>query len=157
MMSVLSKLKGKTIVLGLATALATVAVCPAFASEATTTIEVADSFEVAVNDIIDGVDGKERVVSSFDDGRYATVSLKDAVNPSTCPHTEIMGMGKKYQQKVSFNKSDSTYCYKYRYWEEGRCVRCGKQGFKIYDASWTNVKHKYKLFGNTCTECGYVK
>lgn len=41
--------------------------------------------------------------------------------------------------------------------EDGVCGQCGKTGFKIYDRTWRNVKHKHKLFGDTCTVCGYVK
>lgn len=154
-MSVLSKLKRGVITFGLVTALAATAVTPVFASE--TTIEATNSFEVSVNDIIDGVDGKEKVVFVFDDGRYATIPLKDTEVFATCPHTNIVGMGTKHKETSSYNKSDSTYCYKYRYYEDARCAQCGKKGYKIYDKSWTKVKHKYKIFGDTCTVCGYVK
>lgn len=153
-MSVLSRLKKGVITFGLVTALATTAAGPVFASEVT---EATNSFEVSVNDIIDGVDGKEKVISVFNDGRYVTTSLKDTEVFATCPHTNIVGMGTKHQVTSSYNKSDSTYCYKYRYYEDARCAQCGKQGYKIYDKSWTKVKHKYKLFGDTCTVCGYVK
>lgn len=40
----------------------------------------------------------------------------------------------------SFNKSDSTYCYKYRDYEDAKCAKCGKsfEGFPLF---WYN-KHK---------------
>lgn len=156
-MNALSKLKKGAITFGLVTILASTAITPVFASE--TTIEVNDSFEalVNVNDVVDGVDGKEKVVFVFDDGRYVTIPLEDTEVFAACSHTNIVGMGTKHKETSSYNKTDSTYCYKYRYYEDARCAQCGKQGYKIYDKSWTKVKHKYKLFGDTCTVCGYVK
>ena len=34
----------------------------------------------------------------------------------------------------SFNKSDSTYCYKYRDYEDAKCAKCGKsfEGFPLF-------------------------
>ena len=111
---------------------------------------------VNVNDIITTETGEEIVIAVLEDGRFITASLGTEFY-AACSHNDIVGTGKMYRQTSSYNKSDSTYCYKYRDYEEARCARCGKTGFKIYDKTWTNVKHKYKLFGSTCTECGYQK
>lgn len=156
-MKVLLKLKKEVITFGLLAIFASTAITPVFASE--TTVEANSSFQVSVNvnDVINETDGKEKVVFVFDDGRYVTIPLEDKEVFATCPHTNIIGMGTKHKVTSSYNKSDSTYCYKYRYYEDARCAQCGKQGYKIYDKSWTKVKHKYKLFGDTCTVCGYVK
>lgn len=108
-------------------------------------------------DIIDGSNGKEGVISSLENERFIIILFDDVTTLNVCSHTNIIGSGVKQQVKSGYNKTDSTYCYKYRYYEDGVCGQCGKTGFKIYDRTWTNVKHKYKLFGDTCTVCGYVK
>lgn len=113
--------------------------------------------EIKVNDIIDGEEGKEVVIKVLNDGRFITVPFDEAVMMAACNHTSIVGTGTKHKVTSSYNKTDSTYCYKYRYYEDAVCARCGKTGFKIYDSTWTKVKHKYKLFGKTCTVCGYEK
>lgn len=111
---------------------------------------------VKVNDIIEGDNGAEIVITILEDGRFVTAPLTLELR-AACAHTNIMGTGSKHKVSSSYNKSDSTYCYKYRYYEDARCANCGKSGFKIYDKSWTKVKHKYKLLGDTCTVCDYKK
>lgn len=112
---------------------------------------------VKVNDIIMTDSGREVVIDVLEDGRFITAPLSAETNAPACEHTDLIGTGKKVRETSSYNKTDSTYCYKYRDYEEARCARCGKTGFKIYDAGWTNVKHTYKLLGSTCTKCGYKK
>lgn len=116
----------------------------------------ADDSTVKVNDIIEGDNGEDVVISILDDGRFVTAPL-GAETYAACQHTNIVGLGTKHQVTSSYNKENSTYCYKYRFYEDARCAQCGKTGYKIYDKTWTKVKHKYKLFGDTCTVCGYVK
>lgn len=154
-MTFILKMKKVLFMMSLSIFLVSATAIPAFASS-----HLFNHFETNVNktgDIIDGPNGKEVVVSSLEDGRFITILFDDVTTLDVCSHTNIIGTGVKHQVKSSYNKTDSTYCYKYRYYEDGICGQCGKTGFKIYDRTWTNVKHKYKLFGDTCTVCGYVK
>ncbi len=153
-MELLSKFKNAFVAVGLVAALTGLTAVPVFAMPSVSGTESS----VHVDDVIDGADGKEIVVSILEDGRFVTIpanGISEFANP--CTHTNIMGTGRKVQETSSYNKTDATYCYKYRFYEEARCAQCGKTGFKIYDKTWTKVKHKYKLFGDTCTVCGYKK
>lgn len=113
--------------------------------------------DININDIIEGEEGDEVVISILDDGRFVTVPL--TLEPyAACDHTTIVGTGVMHRVTSSYNKSDSTYCYKYRDYEDAKCAKCGKTGYKIYDKTWTDVKHKYKsIFSSVCTVCGYEK
>lgn len=123
----------------------------AFAQEITET-------NVAVNDIIHTENGEEIVVSILDDGRFVTAPLELGIEPyAECSHSTIIGTGEYFSVSESYDKGNSTYCYKFREDERAKCARCGKTGFTICGKGWTDVKHKYKLFGKTCTRCGYEK
>lgn len=152
-MKILSKFKNGLITLILAFTLASTMAASAFAATPTPNTDSS----VRVNDVIESSNGKEVVVYVFNDGRFATIPLEDVSTFASCSHTSIIGMGTKHKEVINYNKTNSTYCYKYKYYEDARCAQCGKTGYKIYDKSWTNVEHKYKLFGKTCTVCGYQK
>lgn len=113
--------------------------------------------DININDIIEGEEGEEVVISILDDGRFVTAPLT-VQSYAACDHTNIVGTGTMHRVTSSYNKSDSTYCYKYRDYEDAKCAKCGKAGYKIYDKTWTDVKHKYKsIFSSVCTVCGYEK
>lgn len=112
---------------------------------------------VSVNDIIVTEMGEEIVIAVLEDGRFITAPLGTETY-TACNHTDIVGTGQIYRQTSSYNKTDSKYCYKYRDYETAVCARCGKTGFKIWQTTkWINKEHTYKLFGITCTKCGYQK
>ena len=113
--------------------------------------------DININDIIEGEEGEELVISILDDGRFVTTPLT-VQSYAAFDHSIIVGTGTMHRVTSSYNKSDSTYCYKYRDYEDARCAKCGKTGYKIYDKTWTDVKHKYKnIFSRVCTVCGYEK
>lgn len=112
---------------------------------------------VSVNDIIITETGEEIVIAVLEDGRFITAPL-GAETFEACNHTDIVGTGQIYRQTSSYNKTDSKYCYKYKDYEAANCARCGKTGFKIWQTTeWIDKEHTYKLFGSTCTKCGYQK
>lgn len=113
---------------------------------------------VSVGDVIPTDSGNDVVIKVNEDQSFYTAPLSYSMSraANTCSHTQLEAYGSISGQSVSYNKSDSTYCYKTRTVQNARCVQCNKTGFKFY-GTWTKHKHSYPLLGNTCKECGYKK
>ncbi|WP_313130875.1 hypothetical protein [Anaerocolumna sp.] len=113
---------------------------------------------ISVGDVIHTETGNDVVIKINEDQSFYTAPLRNSLlrAADTCSHNQLEAYGSKTSTTSSYNKSDSTYCYKTRTLQNARCVQCKKTGFKIY-GSWTDVKHSYPLFGSTCKKCGYKK
>ncbi|WP_124064967.1 hypothetical protein [Clostridium sp. E02] len=112
---------------------------------------------VSVGDFIHTETGSDVVIRVNEDQSFYTAPLRMSfINPRDCSHTNLQSYGNPMGQTKSYNKSDSTYCYKYRTVKNARCLQCGKTGFKIY-GSWEKHKHSYSLFSSKCKKCGYEK
>lgn len=113
---------------------------------------------VSVGNIIHTEAGDDVVIKVNDDQSFYTAPLTNSLfkTTGTCPHSQLQAYGSISAQSDSYNKSDSTYCYRTRTIQNARCVQCGKTGFKFY-GSWKKHKHSYPLFSSTCKKCGYEK
>lgn len=114
--------------------------------------------QVSVGDIIHTESGNDVVIKVNEDQSFYTAPLEYSMlrAANTCSHSQLEAYGSISGQSVSYNKSDSTYCYKTRTVQNARCVQCKKTGFKFY-GTWTKHKHSYPLLSSTCKECGYKK
>ncbi|MBE5986273.1 hypothetical protein BXY41_101344 [Lacrimispora xylanisolvens] len=113
---------------------------------------------VSVGNVIHTETGNDVVIKVNEDQSFYTAPLINSLLKATetCSHTQLEAYGSVTAQSNSYNKSDSTYCYRIRTVQNARCVQCKKTGFKFY-GSWTKYKHSYPLFSSTCKECGYEK
>lgn len=104
----------------------------------------------------------EKLVEVKDDGSFITevIEAKEELGEieqetrSSCSRPELRYVITLFQ-KSSYNKKYSDKCYKGRYFDISRCVRCGRE-FRSYK-NWVDYKHKYPLFGSECKECGFKK
>lgn len=113
---------------------------------------------VSVGDIIHAETGNDVVIKVNEDQSFYTEPLRNSLLKAAapCSHAQLEAYGSITAQSSSYNKSDSTYCYRTRTVQNARCVQCKKTGFRFY-GSWTKHKHSYPLFSSTCKECGYEK
>ncbi|WP_143321096.1 hypothetical protein [Clostridium sp. HBUAS56010] len=113
---------------------------------------------VSVGDVIHSETGNDVVIKVNEDQSFYTAPLVNSLLKAadTCSHAQLEAYGSITAQSSSYNKSDSTYCYRTRTIQNARCVQCKKTGFRFY-GSWTKHKHSYPLFSSTCKKCGYEK
>ncbi len=113
---------------------------------------------VSVGNVIHTETGNDVVIKVNEDQSFYTAPLINSLLKATetCYHNQLEAYGSISAQSESYNKSDSTYCYRTRTVQNARCVQCKRTGFKFY-GSWTKHKHSYPLLSNTCKTCSYKK
>lgn len=113
---------------------------------------------VSVGNVIHTESGNDVVIKVNEDQSFYTAPLINSLSKATetCSHAQLEAYGSISAQSDSYNKSDSTYCYRTRTVQNARCVQCKRTGFKFY-GSWTKYKHSYPLLSSKCKKCGYEK
>lgn len=110
-----------------------------------------------VGDLYENESGQqEKVIAVNADKSFTTMILDTTLNRATqtCSHRKLEVLS---STSTSTAVATSSTCYKWRTVSRCRCTVCKRTGFITY-GKWNYVKkHNYKLFGKTCTVCGYTK
>lgn len=111
---------------------------------------------INVNDVISNFNNeKEIVVKINEDGSFVTIPLNESNLYANCSHFNSTTYGPITTTKESYNKNNSTYCYRLKESQRIKCLDCGQ--FISTLNTWTDYKHSYGFLSNKCKECGYEK